>query len=176
MTTAFHIRRAELADAETVTDLGRATFLQTFVEGFAIPYPPEDLQAFMAHSYTASFNAPRLLDPQRAVWLAEREGRPVAWAAAGPAKLPHAEVAPGDGELEALYVLREAQGTGLSRALMETALAWLERDGPRRLWLAVWSGNLQAQRFYERYGFEKAGEYEFPVGRWRDLEFILRRG
>ena len=40
----------------------------------------------------------------------------------------------------------------------------------------VWSGNLKAQKLYQAHGFEKAGEYEYPVGAWRDHEFILRRG
>jgi RimJ/RimL family protein N-acetyltransferase len=39
----------------------------------------------------------------------------------------------------------------------------------------VWSENLGAQRFYARHGFERVGTYAFPVGRVRDLEFILRR-
>ncbi len=60
-------------------------------------------------------------------------------------------------------------------ALLAEALAWLERDGPRALWISVWSENHGAQRFYARHGFLKVGEYEFPVGRVRDREFILRR-
>ena len=54
-------------------------------------------------------------------------------------------------------------------------MAWLLRDGPRTLWVGVWSENFGAQRFYGRYGFAHAGEYEFPVGRVRDREFIFRR-
>ena len=49
------------------------------------------------------------------------------------------------------------------------------RDGPRTLWIGVWSENHGAQRFYARHGFVHVGEYEFPVGRVRDREFILRR-
>jgi len=64
----------------------------------------------------------------------------------------------------------------LGGRLMETALAWLERDGPRRLWIGVWSGNLGAQRLYERAGFRKVGEYGFRVGGSTDHEFILSRG
>ena len=47
-------------------------------------------------------------------------------------------------------------------------------DGP--LWIGVWSGNAKAQKLYGAYGFEKAGEYKYPVGSWYDDEFILRRG
>ena len=42
--------------------------------------------------------------------------------------------------------------------------------------IGVWSGNLKAQKLYAAYGFEKAGDYQYPVGRWLDDEFILRRG
>ena len=37
------------------------------------------------------------------------------------------------------------------------------------------SENLGAQRFYGRQGFAKVAEYEFPVGRQRDIEFMYRR-
>ena len=40
---------------------------------------------------------------------------------------------------------------------LRTALGWLERDGPRTLWIGVWSENYGAQRFYARHGFEIVG-------------------
>ena len=79
------------------------------------------------------------------------------------------------GELKRIYVLPEAQGSGLGSRLMDEAMAWLLRDGPRRLWIGVWSGNRGARRLYERMGFTKVGEYYFSVGQARDREFILRR-
>ena len=57
--------------------------------------------------------------------------------------------------------------------LLETALAWLEHEGPRTLWLGVWSENFGAQRL-RPHGFEKAGEYLFPVGDTQDLESSAR--
>ena len=95
--------------------------------------------------------------------------------ALAPAACRMPEAGPGDGELKRLYVLREAHNGGWGSRLFETALEWLERDGPRTLWIGVWSENLGAQRFYARYGFERAGEYKFPVGNTMDDEFILRR-
>jgi RimJ/RimL family protein N-acetyltransferase len=55
------------------------------------------------------------------------------------------------------------------------ALAWLAAEGLAPLYVGVWSGNVGAQRLYGRFGFAKVGEYEYPVGRQRDREFILRR-
>ena len=74
-----------------------------------------------------------------------------------------------------LYVLASHQGGGWGGRLFDQAERWLLRDGPRTLWIGVWSENFGAQRFYARRGFEQVGTYAFPVGRVRDREFILRR-
>ena len=59
--------------------------------------------------------------------------------------------------------------------MMDVVMQDLLKNGPRTLWLGVYSENEGAQRFYARYGFEHAGEYEYPVGEARDREFIYRR-
>ena len=94
---------------------------------------------------------------------------------AGPCTLPHPDVRPGHAELQRLYVLDDAQGQGLGRRLMDVALGWMQAGSPGPQWIGVWSGNAKAQRLYAAYGFRKVGGYPFPVGSWRDEEYILRR-
>ena len=165
------IRRANLDDASTLAELGRVTF----IDAFGHLYTPEDLQAFIEDSHSVDAYARALANSDYALWLAEQEGVAIGYAQAGPCGLPHPEAQPGDGELKRLYLLRSAQSGGVGVALLDTALAWLERAGPRTLWISVWSENYGAQRFYGRHGFEHAGEYEFIVGEQRDREFIYRR-
>ncbi|MFA7262112.1 MAG: GNAT family N-acetyltransferase [Caulobacter sp.] len=166
------IRRAGPADAEALSRIGA----ETFVETFGHLYPPEDLAAFLEAAYGLDKTRRDLADPAKAAWLVEVDGEAVGHALAGPCDLPHDDVTPACGELKRLYVLRRLQGDGTGSRLLAETLAWLERNGPRRLWIGVWSENLGAQRLYGRMGFEKVGEYEFAVGRVLDREFILRRG
>lgn len=168
---SYRIRRATVDDASTLSTLAA----RTFVETFGPLYPPQDLLDFLAEHYNAERQQVILGHADYAVWLLERDGVAVGHAAAGPCGLPHPDVQPGDGELKRLYLVKDEQSCGWGSRLLETALDWLERDGPRPLWLGVWSENFGAQRFYARYGFSKVGTYEFPVGQVRDLEFILRR-
>lgn len=176
---SFTIRRATPADAERVVDITRRNFTETFGH----LYPSEDLAYFLDNSYSLDAHRALLADEAYAIWLLEREacpehgrrGEAVGHAVAGPAGLPHADVAEGDGELKRLYILQAAHNGGWGGKLFQTVLDWLERDGPRTLWIGVWSENLGAQRFYGRYGFEKVGEYLFPVGNTHDHEFIMRR-
>jgi ribosomal protein S18 acetylase RimI-like enzyme len=168
---ALAIRRAGAADVDALSRIG----ISTFVDTFGHMYPDEDLQEFLKESHAAGAYARYLADPAYALWLLEDDGETVGYALAGPSGLPHPDVAPGDGELKRLYVTPALHNGGWGGRLFQAALDWLEQGGPRALWISVWSENFGAQRFYARHGFEKAGEYEYPVGRVRDREFIFRR-
>jgi len=165
------IRRATPADAAALSAVG----VRTFVDTFGHLYSAEDLQAFLIDSHTPAAYARYLADPSYALWLLEDDTGVHGYALAGPVQLPHPDATPADGELKRLYVDKALHNGGWGAKLFGEALAWLERDGPRTLWISVWSENHGAQRFYARQGFGFAGEYEFPVGRQRDREFMFRR-
>ncbi|HWF01337.1 MAG TPA: GNAT family N-acetyltransferase [Caulobacteraceae bacterium] len=166
------IRRAGPADAEALAQIGAASFTQSFGH----QYPAQDLADFLALHHTKEKALGWLTAPDVAVWLVECDGETVGHALVGPCALPHPEAAPQDPELKRIYLLAKFHGGGLGRRLMDEALAWAQRDGPRRIWIGVWSENARAIALYEGAGFAKVGEYEFVVGRVRDKEFILRRG
>ena len=168
------IRRATPSDADALSALSRTCFTQTFKH----LYDPADLEAFLDEAYAPDILRAELEDPNRATWLLFEDATdeaPIGYATACPANLPHPDVAPGDGEIQRLYILQGHQGTGRGTALLNTALEWLERDGPHTLWIGVWSENYGAQRLYARHGFEIVGEYSFMVGDHADRELITRR-
>lgn len=166
------IRRATVADAETLASLGAETFRLTFQH----LYPPADLADFLASAYSLAKTVDALSDPAQATWLMEADGTAIGFALAGPCGLPHPAVTTDCGELKRIYLLPKWQGGGRGSRLLMEAMAWLEGRTGGSLWIGVWSGNHGAQRLYERIGFSKVGEYLFAVGGSRDLEFILKRG
>ena len=165
------IRRAGPADAETLAALGERTFRETFEHLYA----PGDLAVFLAEAYGLDRTRADLADPAKASWLVEAGGEAIGYALAGPCGLPHVEVTPACGELKRIYFRKDRQGGGLGKVLFAQVMDWLQSDGPRDVWIGVWSENHGALRFYERHGFAKAGEYGFKVGQTTDREFILRR-
>jgi len=170
------IRTARLEDAVALAALKLRTFRETFLdEGFAIPYPPADLTTFENDSYAVPAVAAELADAGKQTWVADADGRLLGYAQVGACKLPHPEVGEEQGELYQLYVLREAQGMKLGKALLDAAMAHLAVLRPGPVWLGVWSGNDKAQAVYAARGFEKVGEYRFKVGSWYDEEYILRK-
>lgn len=175
--TTLTIRRAAPGDAAALAAFKRRTFRETFVDGpIAVGYSPENIAAFEADSYSEAHVASEIADPRKAQWVVEgADGALLAYAHAGPCKLPHEDVGPDQGELYQLYVREDWQGHRLGARLMDVALDWLAENLPGPVWIGVYSENFKAQAVYAKRGFVKVGDYFFKVGAHRDHEFILRR-
>ena len=93
----------------------------------------------------------------RKYWVAENEsGRVVGGAGVG--ELPGV---PGVCELQKMYCLPEARGTGAARRLMAEALAFA-RERYEKCYLETFGNMKAAHRFYEKHGFHCIAE---PLGR-----------
>lgn len=55
-------------------------------------------------------------------------------------------------ELQAIYLLDSAKGSGVAHELMEEFLGWLDPTKPSKLQAAAY--NKRAIKYYERYGFK----------------------
>ena len=165
------IRHANLDDAPALAKLGAATFRDTF----AHLYAPEDLEEFLTYNHSTAYFEDFLKDPKAAAWVAETpDGRMIGYCTVAPCSLPAPDMPESSGELCRLYLEADAQGKGLGSAFIERALEWLEANFDH-LYVGVFSENFGAQKLYQRYGFEKVGEYHFMVGNHPDLEWIMKR-
>lgn len=167
----INIRRATEADARELAELGTATFVETFGH----LYSPEDLGTYLAGTYSTTASERLLQEPGTAIWVAEgSDERLIAYSVAGACRLPVPNPERRAGELRRLYVRADSQKHRLGTRMLTLALDWLAEQGYGPLYVGVWSGNFGAQRLYGRFGFEKFGEYDYPVGKHVDREFILR--
>lgn len=166
------IRRATVADAEILCELGRSTF----VEAFGHLYANEDTEAFLVQAHSAGKYRSLIETPTNALWLAfDDDGTALGYGIAGRCGLPVPQLEANAGEIKRLYVRAAAQGRNLGSQIMDVMLEWLKRHEMEPLYVGVWSENHGAQRLYGRFGFKQVGEYQFAVGRTLDREFILKR-
>ena len=83
--------------------------------------------------------------------------------------------APAAAEFRKLYLDPAYHGTGLASALIHCALSILNAEGPRPIWLSVFSQNPRAIAFYKKWGFQISGTQEFLVGTDRQKDFLMQR-
>lgn len=75
--------------------------------------------------------------------------------------------APPQAEIGLVGIAREAQGRGLGRALVESALAWMRAKGCERVSVVTQGRNIAAQRLYQACGFRTCA-LELWHHRWLD--------
>lgn len=174
----YFVRDAAAADLETVLAMKAAAWREAYGQ-------LRDESFFERAEATLDRQVEHWRDQLTAghtLWMAEdSRGRCVGMAAAGPAR-PHAERGAAGAQLDgpelpgteiyAVYVLAEAQGSGVADALMARAVG----TGPCLLW--VLAGNARAHSFYARQGFTAVGDPVPMDGPWvgLDEQLMVRRG
>ncbi len=161
-------RDATPADAALMAQIGP----RTFVETFGHLYRPEDLAAFLDNHSEANWRR-ELEDDRYAVRIAEDDGVAAGFAKLGSPSLPFKPEGP-SAELRQLYVLGPWQGAGIAPVLMDWAIARARARGAAALYLSVFIDNARARRFYDGYGFEAVGRYDFMVGAHADEDIVMR--
>lgn len=166
------VRDARPDDLSALAALSR----KTFSDKFAHLYDPADLASFLDESHGEALYRDWLADPETLVRVAEQaDGALAAYLLCSPLSLPAEDAEPGAVELKRVYVDAALQGQGLGSRFIGEALDWARARQAPEMYLSVFSGNPDAQRLYKRLGWEKVGEFIFPVGRHRDLEYLFRR-
>jgi GNAT superfamily N-acetyltransferase len=148
-------------------------FETSFCDTFAHLYRPEDLQIFLSSFGVDDWKA-ELENPAYAFRIAEVDGAPVGYLKLGPQKLSIETDRPAI-LLDQLYILKDYHGVGIAHALMDWAIEEARHRGAEEMYLTVFFENHRARRFYDRYGFEAVGRYDFMVGNHADEDTIMRK-
>jgi ribosomal protein S18 acetylase RimI-like enzyme len=103
----------------------------------------------------ARFLGSQLDQPDVAIFVAETGGAVVGYVYAGIEPSSWKELRDESGYVHDLVVDEAHRGQGVATALMEAALAWLQRHGIPRVVLGTAEQNVAAQRLFERLGFRR---------------------
>lgn len=167
------IRPVTLSDidkfAAPLSELGAATFS----DSFGHLYSPQDLAAFVKDNHSESAYRRSIKDPEQFLWVAEMDQALIGYVTLGPNHLPCDPPVKNSIELKRLYVRASHLNQGIGQTLMDAAILHARHAGFKHIALSVWSENYGGHRFYQRNGFEKIGEYQFPVGDHLDDEWIM---
>jgi len=154
------IRPATPEDAGLLEEMGATTFR----DAFGAQNTPENMDAYLAASFSAEIQAAELADPSSAFVIAEDEGVAVGYAKLTEGPAPAAVAGQRPIEVVRIYARREWIGRKVGALLMQTCLDVAREKGCDVLWLGVWEHNPRAIAFYRRWGFVAVGEHTFQLG------------
>ena len=165
------IRRAGIADAALLAELGA----RTFVETFAADNRPEDIAAYLATAFGPEQQADELTDSHSTFLIAEVDGVAAGYAKIHPGRTPESVTGERPIELVRLYVSQMWLGRGVGAALMRDCLGEARRAGYQMLWLGVWERNNRARAFYRKWNFREVGKHIFQLGDDPQIDILMER-
>lgn len=142
-TSEVNVRRATPSDAVGIAHVHVTGWREAYADRL-----PAAFLASLDESRFASNWEGILDDGVTDCFVALHGANIVGWATAGPGR---DEQAPRPRELEGLYILAEAYGSGAGQLLLDAAIG----EAPAYLW--VMDGNARAEAFYRRNGFARDG-------------------
>jgi len=169
--SAPHIRRASIADAKLLADLGARTFDETFSQDNS----PEDMAVYLAASFSVGRLTEELTDPLSVFFVAEVDGRAAGYAKIHPGEVSAGVEGPRPVELVRLYVSQAWLGRGVGPALMRRCIDEARELGFQTMWLGVWERNHRAQAFYRKWDFHEVGEHIFQLGSDPQRDVVMQR-
>ncbi len=171
MNPAIRIRRAVDGDARALAVLAETTFRAAFADANTAA----NMSAHCAASYGEATQRLEIADPQRETWLAEAQGRLIAFVQLKPDS--SSPLIPGERplEIQRFYVDTAFHGTGLAHEVMAHVMARADQIGATVIWLGVWTENPKALAFYRKWQFEVIGEHVFMLGDDPQRDLVMRR-
>lgn len=164
------LRRAAIADLGPLRELS----IRTFRETYASYNTEEDMDQYLARHFSRAQMTAELNNPDCHFYIAFLEKTPVAYTKLnfGMAQTDLKEAT--GAEVERIYVEQAYHRQKIGNFLLAHAVDVFKQSGMHYAWLGVWERNEKAIRFYEQYGFRKAGTHVFTLGDDDQTDYIMR--
>ncbi|MAD97962.1 MAG: hypothetical protein CMB99_11610 [Flavobacteriaceae bacterium] len=156
------INKASSKDSDTISELGKTTFTQTFGHLFR---DPNDLSNYLNQTFSKEKIHGSLSKSRNHFWIAYWNNKPV-----GYAKLKLNSASPfikeeSSCQLQKIYVLKEYLSKKIGHALQSELLDEAKKLQYKSIWLSVLRENERAIQFYTKHNFSIVGEHDFQIGK-----------
>ncbi len=168
--TRIIIRRATKNDAALISNLGKATFYDTFNGTCTLG----DMQFVLEKFFNLPQVEKELLDETDFYFLISKEEKLIGYCRLKTNSSPPFSALNNFKaiELKRFYFLKEAQGTGAAMVLMNHAIDFAKEKNYNLIYLSVWEYNIRAQEFYKKVGFQNIQIInDFPLGNTPQTDF-----
>lgn len=164
-------RQCRHEDIGTLRDFSYRTFFETFAD----MNTPDNMDSYLNKSFAIEKLRAELFNENSSFYFLYCDKK-----LAGYLKLNEASVQTDihdkkSLEIERIYVLKDFQGKGFGRYLMDRAISIATLRKKEYIWLGVWEKNEKAICFYKKKGFYKIGTHSFFIGDDEQTDYIMRR-
>lgn len=169
MSKNYHIRKANIADINSLCEIGAKTFIETYEK----ENTPENLQKYLDEKFNEKQILDELSTPQTIFLLVELADEVIGYAKMRINLVENPD--PKALEIERIYIAKQYHGQKLGALLMQGCIDTAIENNYKSLWLGVWEHNPKAIAFYQKWGFEVFGTHIFQLGDDAQTDFLMKK-
>jgi ribosomal protein S18 acetylase RimI-like enzyme len=172
------IRELTTADIPELIALATKIFRDTFTH----LNTPEAMEGFISKDYTfENFQRELKEAGSKNFFACDDDGKAIAFMRLRKNSEANHFLGDNNIEIQRIYVDKDYHGQrgpgGLTVAdqLMQLAIDIAREQKRDWIWLGVWEHNPRAQRFYQKWGFERFSEHDFYMGEERQTDWLMKK-
>lgn len=165
------INKAGIQDLETIQNIGRQTFSETFSESNS----EEAMKTYLEESFSTEKVSLELNNSHSHFFIAWEEDIPVGYLKLNSGEAQTELKDDTSLEIERIYVKKSHHGQKVGQLLYDQAMETARNLNKSYLWLGVWEENLRALQFYRKNGFEEFGSHTFRLGDEDQTDLMMKK-
>ena len=165
------IREVLFSECNTLAEISRSTFFETFVEYNT----REDMDLYLAENCIKAKMEAEMKEENTLFLFAEFELEIIGFVKLRLNKVLEKFNNARSVEIERLYVSQTHHSRKIGASLMAHCIELAIKDNYEIIFLAVWEHNLKAIQFYEKWGYEPFGSHIFVLGTDEQNDILMKR-
>lgn len=165
------ISRAAIEDMETIQQIGRQTFFETFAESNT----EADMKKYLDGHFSQEQLSTEVNHPDSRFYIAWEDQSPIGYLKVNAGQAQTELQDENSLEIERIYVLSAYHGKKVGQLLYEKALEIARLLKKSSIWLGVWEENLRAIKFYTRNGFVAFDQHIFKMGDDEQIDIMMKK-
>lgn len=166
----IEIRRVTADDVQTLSEIGRRTFFETFSGGNT----EDNMTDYLEERFSAARLSTEIGDENSEFYFAKLDEEVIGYLKLNKG-LAQTEMKNANAlEIERIYVLKDFHGKKVGQLLYETAIRSAVQSGVDYVWLGVWERNLRAIEFYKKNGFVAFDKHIFKLGDDEQTDIMMK--
>jgi len=164
------IRKINIQDIETLKEIGKLTFAETF----SSENSEENMKEYLENGFSNEKLTAELTDQNAEFYFAELDDKTIGYLKVNVGQ-SQTEIKDKNAlEIERIYVLKEYHGKNVGQILYDKAIELAKEKNAEYVWLGVWEQNPRAIRFYEKNGFVAFDKHVFKLGNDEQTDIMMK--
>lgn len=167
----IEIRKVTLADIETLQQIGRDTFSETFRDSNS----EENMAKYLEEGFAIDQLIKEVSNTRSQFYFALVNNKVVGYLKLNTGNAQTEAEAEGALEIERIYVLANYHGRKVGQLLYNKAMQVAQELNSTYVWLGVWEENPRAIRFYQKNGFVAFDKHIFKLGEDEQTDIMMKK-